>query len=329
MPTPNRPPRLTVVLLTWNEERNIAACLQSLAAQREQDFEVVVVDAASTDATAAIVRDAIKHFPVPLRLDVAATRIPIGEARNRGVALAKAPIVAFLSADCEADPHWVEEALQSLRSCDMAFGRQIHAPHAWTVGAAVRGMRYHFPRGPAADPLRYASNVAAAYRKEILKAYPFDAWANAAEDLLLARRAHEAGYHATYNPDMVVRHHDVATSREEMRKNLREGEGWGMYRADLGLFLPVLAWGALLALALLLLVLSPGPETLLVLLAALWFPAVRRALKHARDMPPKALALGLAASPAFDVAFLITYLRGLLGGKAARSDLPRPKELQG
>src|SRR5688572_1874832 len=151
------PPRLSLVVLTWNEERNIGACLTAIAAQTVRDFEVVVVDAASTDRTAAIVEAARHGFPVPLRLERAATRIPIGEARNLGLRLAKASQVAFTSADAELEPNWVERALAALASCDMVFGRQVHAPHAWSWGARVRGLRYRFPDRQPADPAALAS----------------------------------------------------------------------------------------------------------------------------------------------------------------------------
>ena len=173
-------PTLSVVLLTWNEAENIGPALRALAKQRDTDFELIVVDAASTDGTVPLIEAERPNLPMPLRLVVAGTRIPIGEARNRGVALAKAPLVAFLSADAEVDERWTEEARRSLRDADLVYSRQMHAPHRWTVGACVRGLRYHFPGHADGDPLRYASNVAAAYRREVLERFPFDPWANAA-----------------------------------------------------------------------------------------------------------------------------------------------------
>lgn len=314
------------MLLTWNEERNIASCLASLARQTRTDFEVVVVDAASTDGTVDLVRQAQRHLPVPIRLEVAPRRLPIGEARNLGVSLSRAPRVAFLSADAEADERWVEETMTSLEGHDMVFARQVHAPHRWTVGAAVRGLRYHFPKGATTDPLRFASNVGAGYRREILQAFPFDPWANAAEDLLLARRAHAAGYRGVYNPDMVVLHHDVATSRDEMRKSIREGLGWGVYHGELGLFLPVLGWGLALVAAGAMIAWRPGPVTLGLLAALLWLPAVRRAFRRIRAMPVLPLIMGVLASPIFDLLFLFNYLRGLLTRGGRRPTKPGAKE---
>jgi len=305
-------PWLSIVVLTWNEEDNIEDCLTALAAQRDQGFEVIVVDAASTDATVGKVNGLMPAFPVPLRLVVADERIPIGEARNRGVALAKAPHVAFLSADAEAEPDWTQEARRSLRSHGMVFGRQLHAPRRWTLGAAVRGLRYVFPEDPPPDPLVYASNVAAVFDRRILERHPFDPSADAAEDLLVARRAAADGHRAVYNPRMVVRHHDVRDVREEMRKNLREGRGWGRHASELGVFWPLLGWGAAMGLAA---GMAMRRRTGIMLLAAtVWAPATRRAVHGRSAMPMRRLLPAVLASPVFDGAFLVQYLNGLRHG---------------
>src|SRR5687767_3164824 len=222
-------PRLSVVVLTWNEERNIRACLEALSRQTVRELEVLVLDAASTDGTVAAVRELLDSYPLPIRLEVAATRQSVGEARNLGVRLARSDAVAFLSADAEPSPAWAEAALRGLGGADLVFGRQIHAPHERTAGAAVRGLRYHFPTGETPEPERYASNVNAAIRKSVLTAFPFGTTkgASAVDDVLLTRRAVAAGNRVAYAPKMVVRHHDVDGWRAELAKNRREGQGWG------------------------------------------------------------------------------------------------------
>ena len=50
-------PRVSVVVPARNEERNIAACLEALLGLDYPDFEILVVDDDSTDATAAIVAE--------------------------------------------------------------------------------------------------------------------------------------------------------------------------------------------------------------------------------------------------------------------------------
>lgn len=303
-----------MVLLTWNEEANVAACLTALARQTRHDFEVVLVDAASTDRTVQIALEVQPALPFPLRLVVAERRISVGEARNRGVQLAQAPNIAFLSADTEPSPRWAEMAMVRLEGADLVYGRQVHSPSEKGVGAAVRGLRYHFPSGAAMDPAKYASHVNAGIRREILLTFPIGTspGASAVDDILLVKRATTAGYRAAYEPRMAVLHRDVDSWRTELRKNRREGLGLGEHAAELGLQTQVLVWAALMALGVAFAVLWPGMPTFAFLAAAIWLPALRRAARRAGHMPPGRLTLGVLASPLFDLAFLLAYMRGLL-----------------
>lgn len=322
------PPHLSLVILTRNEEDNIGPCLASVARQTEQDIEVIVIDAASNDATVERIEAARPGLPMDLHLVAHDRPISIGHARNLGVDMAQAPIVAFLSADAELHEAWVEQALGSLEAADLVFGRQIHDPHDWTIGAAVRGLRYRFPDHPVDDPDRLASNVAAAYRETVLETLPFDPSINAAEDLLIAQRARRAGYKTTYNPDMIVFHHDVQTLAEEMQKNVREGHGLGVYARELGLEAPLVGWGIALVAAAALLLATPvwplaAPVGAASLAGLLWLPALRRATRHAGRMPVASLVAGVAASPVFDLAFLATYVHGLTtSGRPPSPDTP-------
>lgn len=305
-------PHLSVVVLTLDEEDTIGPCLGSLAGQTDQRFEVLVLDAASRDGTVRIVRQHEADHPVDLRLYTSSTRVPIGEARNRGVALARADRIAFISADAQVAPDWTGRVIAALTDADMVYGRQVHDPTTWTTAAAVRGLRYGFPSEPVDDPLPYASNVAAAYDRDLLERFPFDPDADAAEDLLLAKRADAAGYVVRYDPELVVRHHDVTTAGEEMRKNVREGRGWGLHVDELGPLMELGLWGVLLVSIVPLVLLAPMVG-LPLFLAFLYAPAVRRAWRRRHDMPVHRIVQGVVASPPFDLAFLINYLRGLWG----------------
>lgn len=302
-------PRLSVVILTLNEEQSIGGCLESLANQSVGGFETIIVDADSQDETVARAQEAAVALPGPFRLHKSDVLLPIGAARNLGARLAKAPIVAYLSADADLDPRWIEYALEALEAHDMAFGRQVHAPRQWTTAAAVRGLRYRFPDHPSDDAARFASNVAGAFCKEILLRFPFDEDACAAEDLVIALDAQDAGYRARYDPRMVAFHHDVATPREELRKNLREGEGWALYRSRLGLAKGWLLWGAGLAGAAG--IAATHRWGLAAVAGVLWAPALRRAMRRHSDLPPLQLVKAVLVSPAYDLAFLAKYLRGL------------------
>lgn len=309
-------------MLTWNEADNVEACLRSLARQDAPgDLEVILVDAASTDATVPTALALQPSLPYPLRVVVAERRISIGEARNRGAEAARAPHIAFLSADTEAEPGWSSMALAELDAgADLVFGRQVHTPRHRTVGAAVRGLRYHFPEGPTPEPARYASHVNAAMRRDVLREFPIGTspGASAVDDVLLARRAEAAGLRLAYAPAMVVRHHDVASWQGELAKNRREGLGLGEHAGELGLRLEPLAWGLLVATALAWLAVRPGWMPAAAAVGLLWLPTLRRAARRVRAMPARDLLVGVAASPPFDLVFLLAYLQGLARRKAAQ-----------
>lgn len=98
---------LAVVVPAFDEERGIAATLAALDAQTDRDFRLVVVDNASTDATAAIVRAFAADRPwVSL---IGEEQRGTGAAADTGMrhAIAHgAMLLARTDADCLPAPEW-------------------------------------------------------------------------------------------------------------------------------------------------------------------------------------------------------------------------------
>lgn len=97
------PPDVSVVVPVRDGADGLRALLAGLERQTldRRRFEVVVVDNASRDESAVVARAAgavTVHEPVPNR----------ARARNRGVAVARAPVLAFVDADCEPEASWLE-----------------------------------------------------------------------------------------------------------------------------------------------------------------------------------------------------------------------------
>jgi glycosyltransferase involved in cell wall biosynthesis len=93
---------ITVVVPTFNEEKNIVACLESLNRQAlpRSEFEIIVVDGNSTDRT--------RELAAPLAdLVFVQTSPRVGGARNDGATRARGEIVAFADADCIVPPDWL------------------------------------------------------------------------------------------------------------------------------------------------------------------------------------------------------------------------------
>ncbi len=86
-------PEVSVIIPTYNRRAMVREAVASVLAQREANFELIVVDDGSSDGTSGI----LAHID-----DVILERIEHGgpaAARNRGVELARAPLIAFLDSD--------------------------------------------------------------------------------------------------------------------------------------------------------------------------------------------------------------------------------------
>ncbi len=95
-------PAISVVVPVYNRARTIRVAIDSVLAQDFSDFEVVVVDDGSSDATADVV-DAIPDSRVRC-LRLPANR-GVSAARNEGIRNARAPLTSFLDSDDCFFPH--------------------------------------------------------------------------------------------------------------------------------------------------------------------------------------------------------------------------------
>ena len=94
---------ISVVVPAYNEEQYIAACLSSILNQKNEALhEIIVVDNASTDATAQI---AASYPGVRVVLE---QNKGLPYARQRGLEEAVGDIVAYIDADTKVRPGWLQ-----------------------------------------------------------------------------------------------------------------------------------------------------------------------------------------------------------------------------
>jgi len=106
---PARSPRFAVVVPLYNKEAEVERALCSVLAQRVADFEVIVVDDGSTDASLA----RAENVRDPRIRAVRQPNAGVSAARNRGIRESAAPFVCFLDADDEWHPCFLE-AIEAL-----------------------------------------------------------------------------------------------------------------------------------------------------------------------------------------------------------------------
>lgn len=89
--------KLSIIIVSWNVRELLRKCLTSIFYQTNIPFEVIVVDNASRDGSAAMVA---KNFP-RARLIRNMKNVGFGKANNQGVKLAQGEYVIFLNDDTE------------------------------------------------------------------------------------------------------------------------------------------------------------------------------------------------------------------------------------
>jgi GT2 family glycosyltransferase len=228
-----RPPIISVVIVNWNRLDLLRACVDSLAAQTFQDFELIVVDNGSDDGSPAFVQDLATHFPRPVHIIQNQENKGFCAANNQGFAESQADYIALLNNDAEADPGWLQAMFDAIRvkpdvgESDVGMvaskilvwedpriidkcGHLIY-PDGQNRGRGTGQIDTgQFDRQTEA---LWPDGCAALYRRAMLDEVggfdeEFFAYADDAE---LGLRARIAGWTCLYAPGAVVRHHRGAT----------------------------------------------------------------------------------------------------------------------
>ncbi|MGD0897232.1 MAG: glycosyltransferase family A protein [Thermoguttaceae bacterium] len=211
-------PDCSIIVCTYNRADMLRDALASLVTQETDGwfgYEVVVVDNASTDDTAAAIAEAAARSSVPLR-GVVERQGGIAYARQRGIQEARGQWFAFFDDDQVADRRWLLELMTMARRRKIrCVGGAVHlrlpqdcrrelAP----ICRALLGESVDMPA-----PLRYGRKVAPGcgnllvHRSVFQEVGGFDlSLDEAGEDTDLFRRIRAAGIEAWYTPRAVVEH---------------------------------------------------------------------------------------------------------------------------
>jgi GT2 family glycosyltransferase len=269
-------PLISVLIPARDEAGRIGACLAGLAGQSYHNFELLVVDDHSADATAAVVRSYAAQLPALELLPSAA--LPDGWAGKcwacwQAARSARGDWLLFLDADVVPRPGLLAAliARAQARSLDlltlMPF-QQLGSPSERVIMPAFFALLYGlYPLDQVSDPrspLAFANGPCLLIRREVYFAIGGHRAVRASilEDTELGQRLKAAGYRleAAAAPDLIeVRMYTGwASLAEGLGKNAVAGyrsggarSGWVGARLALVAFLPcyLLLAGALLALA--------------------------------------------------------------------------------
>lgn len=234
-------PKVSVVIPTLNAEKEINALLTHLEHQTLTPFEVIVVDSASEDTTAA---EVAKHPDVVFEL-INRSDFNHGLTRDSALRNSGGDYICFLTQDAiPASSHYLENLVSPMLrdpSIALVSGRQLPKPDARRFEQLVRGFNY-----PADPSIRskedlpvygiktfFASDVCSCYRREPYIACGGFPAVETNEDMLMAARFVAAGFKVAYEPTAEVFHSHNLTPRQQYVRNKAVGRFLEAHKRDL------------------------------------------------------------------------------------------------
>lgn len=221
-------PRISVIVPARNEAPGITACLCALTVQDiGEEFEILVVDNGSDDATAQLAA----AFPVTV---ISEPRTGRAVARNTGIQSASGDILAFIDADCIPRPSWLRELLAGSDDAEYAcfVGEIVPLKGSGTVSRYVheRGLICQLRLLSQAPPVAATGNIA--YRRDVFNTIGmFDETFEFGEDGdLFWRMVRSRRFRYRYNAGAIVAHKHPERVGEFLHRSFREGTGLGRFR---------------------------------------------------------------------------------------------------
>lgn len=217
---------VSVIIPTYNGEKEIRQILQALYGQTRIPDEVIVVDSSSSDNTVSIVKQfpEVKLYPIPQ------SAFDHGETRDFAFRQAHGTFVVFLTQDAiPAGNDYIEKILLPFQDPAVAAvsGRQLPKADARPFEQLVRCQNYPDTSSiwDQSDRARlgiraYAlSDANAAYRAEAYFAVGgFDRPIPTNEDMLIAEKFLRSGYKLAYSAEAAVFHsHNFTLSQQYKR----------------------------------------------------------------------------------------------------------------
>jgi len=211
-------PSISVVIASRNYGRFLAGAIESVRNQTYADWELFVIDDGSTDNT----RDVVAPFLADDRIHYYRTDgLGQSRAKNLGIQLSQAPLIAFLDGDDEWLPEKLERQLSLFSDVNIGvvYGRRLLMDE---VGQAMVTPRTSLARGGLSDvllddnPISFSSVVV---RREVFEAVgAFDPALQLAIDYDLWLRV-ARHFHFDYVDEPVVRYR---TGHANLSSRIRE-----------------------------------------------------------------------------------------------------------
>lgn len=202
----NDKPLISVIIPAYNGDKTIGKAVFSVVKQRYGNLELILVDDASKDSTAKVVKDVINKSGFSGRFKLVKHEVNLGLSRtlNDGLQAAQGDFVLILHQDCElACEDWIEIALLFMEDKKVAvvtgyYGladKEDETFVKWAFGVLRKQFHSRPPKVPL-EEVTFSEGKCDLYRKELLLrigGFPTN-YRIAGEDLVVSYTLRRMGY---------------------------------------------------------------------------------------------------------------------------------------
>ena len=131
--------KISVVTVSHNSESTILSTLESVLAQSYADYELIIVDGASSDGTMEVVREFEPRFGDKLRY-ISEPDSGIYDGMNKGIAMASGDVIGFLNSDDYFTSNDILQKVANALICsdvDAVYG-DVHYVRSTNLNRCVR-----------------------------------------------------------------------------------------------------------------------------------------------------------------------------------------------
>lgn len=210
---------ISIIIRCYNEEEHIGRLLAGIMHQKPKEYEIILVDSGSTDATLPIA----SRYPVNI-IYISPEEFSFGRALNKGCETAKGDILVFISAHCwPVYEDWLTQltAPFSDPAVALVYGKQ--RGNESTKFTEHQIFSSWFPEISNWDQKTpFCNNANCAIRKTVWEKIPYNEDITGLEDLDWAKRALEAGYKLVYSSEAEIIHVHRETTWQTYNRYRRE-----------------------------------------------------------------------------------------------------------
>lgn len=241
--------KISIIVLNFNNGGNIRKCISSVLNQEAYcDYEVIIVDAGSTDTSLATI-ECFHNKRLKILKNSSLHILSPSEGRNKGAQVAEGNILAFLDSDCVPEGDWLRKI------CDCFENQNISAVFFSRKPDSGRGLGTFYRRYYTVIYSRKFRHKDKLYlsKANIKRGDPFlmlaasnfaikkAAWFSigtmdtkfcdpAGEDVMFELKLLEGGHIILFDPNNPVEHNHPISIRRLLKKAFQQGEAISLLR---------------------------------------------------------------------------------------------------